>query len=98
MSERESDAGDQPTIVRHEEDVATATRDEVVGAVRAHKHAESERVTQVVDRDVEDADIERSAPYEGDSGEIETLPDGSVSIPVFEEQLVSRSGWWCASA
>lgn len=23
-----------------------------------------------------------------DSGEVETLPDGSVSIPVFEEQLV----------
>ena len=25
---------------------------------------------------------------EGDSGEIETLPDGSVSIPVLEEELV----------
>ena len=25
---------------------------------------------------------------EGDSGEVETLPDGSLSIPVFEEQIV----------
>jgi uncharacterized protein (TIGR02271 family) len=25
---------------------------------------------------------------EGDSGEIETLPDGSLSIPLYEEELV----------
>ena len=34
---------------------------------------------------------ERVAPeglVEGDSGEVETLEDGSISIPVFEEQLV----------
>lgn len=27
-------------------------------------------------------------PSSGDSGEVETLPDGSISIPVFEERLV----------
>lgn len=32
--------------------------------------------------------VERVPAGEGDSGEIETLPDGSVSIPVLEEQLV----------
>jgi len=37
---------------------------------------------------VEHAEFEREAPLEGDSGEVEVLPDGSVSIPVFEEELV----------
>ena len=41
-----------------------------------------------VERGVERADLERVAAGDGDSGEIETLPDGSVSIPLFEEQLV----------
>jgi stress response protein YsnF len=31
---------------------------------------------------------ERVPPPANDSGEIETLPDGSISIPVLEEQLV----------
>ena len=31
---------------------------------------------------------ERRPADEYDSGEVETLPDGSVSIPVFEERLV----------
>ena len=45
-------------------------------------------MSERVGRDVEDADVERVAVGEGDSGEIEELPDGSVSIPVFEEELV----------
>ena len=36
----------------------------------------------------EEAPVERVPAGEGDSGEIETLPDGSVSIPVLEEELV----------
>lgn len=39
-------------------------------------------------RGSEEAEFERVDTLEGDSGEIETLPDGSVSIPLFEEQLV----------
>jgi uncharacterized protein (TIGR02271 family) len=31
---------------------------------------------------------ERVPVAEGDSGEIETLPDGSLSIPLYEEELV----------
>ncbi len=31
---------------------------------------------------------ERVPIGEGDSGEIETLPDGSLSIPLYEEELV----------
>jgi uncharacterized protein (TIGR02271 family) len=36
----------------------------------------------------QDEPVERLPAGEGDSGEIETLPDGSVSIPVLEEELV----------
>ena len=36
----------------------------------------------------ETGDIERVSAAEGDSGEIETLADGSVSIPILEEELV----------
>jgi uncharacterized protein (TIGR02271 family) len=32
--------------------------------------------------------VHRVATSDGDSGEVETLPDGSISIPVFEEELV----------
>ena len=39
-------------------------------------------------REVEQVELEQAALAESDSGEIETLPDGSISIPVFEEELV----------
>ena len=67
-----------------------AVRTETVesGRVRARKRVTSEDVERRVPRGVEHADLERVAVAEGDSGEVETLPDGSISIPVFEEQLV----------
>jgi uncharacterized protein (TIGR02271 family) len=37
---------------------------------------------------VEYGDFERAPATDRDSGEIETLEDGSVSIPLFEERLV----------
>ena len=52
------------------------------------KLVDHERVETVVPRGVERADFQRQAPVEGDSGEVEVLADGSVSIPVFEEELV----------
>jgi len=39
-------------------------------------------------RDREELVQERVPVSEGDSGEVEILPDGSVSIPLFEEELV----------
>ena len=50
--------------------------------------AQRSSLTTTVRRGVEHADLERVEAGDGDSGEIETLPDGSVSIPLFEEQLV----------
>ena len=75
-------------LVRSEEELDVHLDERTAGAVRARKHVETERVEQLVDRGIEHAGVEREAPVEGDSGQIETLPDGSISIPVFEEQLV----------
>ena len=44
--------------------------------------------TGIVRRGIEQAGLERIDAGDGDSGRIETLPDGSVSIPLFEEQVV----------
>ena len=80
--------GGVPSVLRSEEELVVDTRPVVAGTVRARKLVDSERVEQLVDREVEEADVERVPAAEGDRGEVETLPDGSVSVPVFEEQLV----------
>lgn len=79
-----ADAG----LVRSEEELQVGVVSRRAGVVRAHKQVDVERVEQLVDRRVEHAEIERVAPLEGDSGEVETLADGSISIPVLEERLV----------
>ena len=82
MSERED-------IIRHEEELRLGRRVEEIGAVRARKDVETERVEESVPRRVEHVDdLERIPAAEQDSGEVETLADGSISIPVFEEELV----------
>ena len=79
---------DTPSVVRHEEELHVDTTARPAGSVRARKRVESHEYEEVVPRSVEHADVERVVPAEHDSGEIETLPDGSVSIPVFEEEIV----------
>ncbi len=79
---------DEASLVRHEEELITGTAAREAGRVGVRKLVEHERVETVVPRGVEHAEFERQAPAEGDSGEVEVLPDGSVSIPVFEEELV----------
>jgi uncharacterized protein (TIGR02271 family) len=77
------------SVVRHEEALKVGTAVEQAGAVRASKRVETERVAETVPRRIETIDeVERIAPAEEDSGEVEVLEDGSVSIPVFEEKLV----------
>lgn len=75
-------------VVASEEEFDVFTVDREVGAVRARKRVEHERVSELVERAVEQADVERVPASEDDSGETMTLEDGSVSIPVFEERLV----------
>ena len=87
MTDRE-ETGRRP-VVRHEEELELGTTVEEVGGVRARKLVDVERAEGVVPRLVENVDdLERIQPGENDSGEVEVLDDGSVSIPVFEEELV----------
>jgi uncharacterized protein (TIGR02271 family) len=92
-AEREGEAGSEPreqqaAAVRHEEELELGTQEYEAGTVRARKRIEKERIEWVEPRSVESGDFERAPAAEGDSGEIETLADGSVSIPLFEERLV----------
>lgn len=75
-------------VVRHAEELNLATRPTAIRDVYAAKRVDVENVTRDIPREVEHARVERLAPGEGDSGEIEILPDGSISIPVLEEELV----------
>ena len=87
---RSEDAGGlEPSLVRHEEELRVGKAEQEVGAVRVRKRVETDRFEDVVPRLVEHADeIERTGPHEHDSGEVEVLPDGSVSIPILEEEIV----------
>jgi len=76
------------SIVRSEEELRVGTERVEAGRVRARKVIDTQHVSQTVPRYVEHADVQRVAPNSVDSGQVETLPDGSISIPVFEERLV----------
>ena len=73
-----------------EERLRVDTETEHLGTARAVKRVETETEHERVERGTEHADTERVAVLDADtdSGQVETLPDGSVSIPVFEEQIV----------
>lgn len=77
-----------PELVRYEEELEVGARSEEAGAVRVRKRVESDSVEQRIPREVEHAELERVAADDEDSGLVETLQDGSISIPVFEEELV----------
>ena len=78
---------DVPSVVRHEEELLIGRRREELGLVLARKRLETELVEATVPYEIEHVTIERLPAEEGDSGLIETLPDG-ISIPVLEEELV----------
>lgn len=84
-----AERADEPSFVLHEERAQLGTETHEAGSVRVRKHVESYPVEKTVPRSVEHADTsERIPASEGDSGEVEVLDDGSVSIPIFEEVLV----------
>ncbi|MFL5926309.1 MAG: DUF2382 domain-containing protein [Gaiellaceae bacterium] len=80
-------AGD-PSLVRHEETLHAVPETSVYRHVAARRETTSRRVSESHPRLVENLRQERVPAAEGDSGEIEMLPDGSMSIPLFEEELV----------
>ena len=89
MSQHTTD-DDRPEIVLSEERLEVGVETEQAGVARVRKSSHLETVQERVDRGVEHADTERVAVEDAaaDSGEVETLTDGSLSIPVFEEEIV----------
>jgi uncharacterized protein (TIGR02271 family) len=79
---------DESALDRHEDEASVAKRWQGVGCVRARREIEREPVRAVYPRQRERVAQERVPVDENDSGRIETLPDGSISIPLFEEELV----------
>jgi uncharacterized protein (TIGR02271 family) len=76
-------------VVLHEEELAgvePAWRG--IGYVRGRKRVATYRVDEAIPREVEEVVLDRRPVTADDSGKVETLPDGSISIPVYEEELV----------
>jgi uncharacterized protein (TIGR02271 family) len=75
-------------LVRHEEEAAITTEPREAAQVTLRKRVDRVLAEADVAKRVEEADVERRPAEAGDSGEVETLPDGSISIPLFEEEIV----------
>lgn len=75
-------------LILHEEELEVSAVVREHGTVRIEKRIEIEDVSEEVPRRVELAQVDRVAAGETDSGEVETLADGSISIPILEEELV----------
>jgi len=81
---------DGESLVLHDEHATVSKRWTGVGSLRARRLVERGKVRKTFPRDREQLVQERVPVSDGDSGEIETLADGSISIPLFEEELVVR--------
>jgi uncharacterized protein (TIGR02271 family) len=74
---------------RYGEELRIDSRTAETGTVRVHKEVTTARTSAPIARSVEDiGNVERVAAHPQDSGQIEELEDGSISIPILEEQLV----------
>jgi uncharacterized protein (TIGR02271 family) len=89
MQRRGDDQGaGEDELVRHEEELVLGTRSQQQ-VVRLRTEVHEAEVEQSVPRRVEELEeVGRTPAVERDSGQIETLPDGSISIPILEEELV----------
>jgi uncharacterized protein (TIGR02271 family) len=79
---------DVTQVVRQEDELVVGTEAHEAGRVGLRKVVDYEPASTVVDVGTEHAELERHRAVQGDSGEVEVLPDGSISIPVFQEELV----------
>ena len=85
---RPQPARDDTSLVRHEEEERVEKRWQRIGDVRVRREVEQETVRADYPRERDELNLERVPTGENDSGKIETLPDGSISVPLFEEELV----------
>ena len=88
MTAPEGQVPPEDGIVRSEEELHVGARLHDAGRVLVRKLVGERHDTQDVERQVEQAEVETTPAAEGDTGEVLTLADGSLSIPVFEEQIV----------
>ena len=79
---------DDTEVIRREEELRVATTAHEAGRVGVRKVVDHEQTSTIVPVGTEHAEFERHPVAEADSGEVEVLPDGSISIPVFQEELV----------
>jgi uncharacterized protein (TIGR02271 family) len=79
---------EEAALVLHEEEADVGTRWEGVGYVGLRREVEQHKVRSEHPRRRERLVQDRVPVGEDDSGQIETLADGSISIPLFEEELV----------
>lgn len=81
-------SGTENSVLRSEEELQVDTATTSAGILRLRKTVEEEPAAATVTHTSEQVQVDHVEPTEADSGLVETLPDGSVSIPVFEERLV----------
>jgi len=84
------ESSEQPddTLVRHEEQLVVGTQT-ATQVIRLATRVETAEVEQRMPRRHEELEeVGRQPAQDGDSGRVETLPDGSISIPILEEELV----------
>ena len=79
---------DDTAVIRHEEEAQVDKRWEGAGYGRIGRKVELNTLRADVPRLRQELAHERVPVDDDDSGEVETLPDGSISIPLFEEELV----------
>jgi uncharacterized protein (TIGR02271 family) len=85
---RPQSARDDTSLVRHEEEARVSKRWEGVGYARVRREVEQGTIRADYPRERDELSLERIPAAENDSGKIETLPDGSISVPLFEEELI----------
>ena len=78
----------EASVVRSEEQLHVGTRLQDAGRLLVRKLVGERNDTQDVERTSEQMEVESTPAEDGDTGEVITLPDGSLSIPLFEERLV----------
>ena len=88
IEERLADSGEIVAFRVEEEAEGEAGGWRGVGFLRARKQLQVVRVDDSVERRGEELDVQRLAAADDDAGGVLTLPDGGVSIPIYEEQLV----------
>jgi uncharacterized protein (TIGR02271 family) len=82
-----------PQLIRSEEELLIDREIKESGRVRLTKVTEATEIEEILPVHFECVDVQHTPPFDHDQGEVLSLPDGSLSVPVFEEQLVVQRTW-----